>query len=252
MSNPRDVTAWFEKDQDTTTTSTTTTAYIAPQLDVSPARLDFASDNTTLQLRLANIGQGALDWYIDREAAVYDDKDSGGWIFSITPTAGVIQLVPQAVSVTVSRLGLSAGFYTGIVPVSSTAGNEDIDVSVDVVAPEVALPVVMPRFITFFGNTRQQELKIVNRLNGTLVWECEVPNYSKESDAGWLTVSPGSGTVTDGAAVLCATVDSTDCRPGLHFAVIPIRTNVRRITVPVILWKWRQDREKTSSNNTPP
>jgi exo-beta-1,3-glucanase (GH17 family) len=84
--------------------------------------LDFGSKATSLTFNVTNIGEGTLDW------VVTDDQD---WI-TVSPTSGSTTSEVDVITVTVDRIVLASGSYSGMVNITSNAGNQDISISMAV------------------------------------------------------------------------------------------------------------------------
>lgn len=107
-----------------------------PILAVDPDSLGFGSAGTESSFTIANGGDGTLTWTIT------DDRE---WI-SVTPTYGNTMAETDNVTVTVSRVGLSGGSYSGTVTVTPNAGNpQGVAVSMTVSGtPEVGEMTLVP------------------------------------------------------------------------------------------------------------
>lgn len=93
-----------------------------PQLSITPCSLDFGSKATSFTFNVTNTGEGTLEW------VVTDDQD---WI-TVSPTSGSTTSEADVITVTVDRIGLASGSYSGTVNITSNAGNQDISISMTV------------------------------------------------------------------------------------------------------------------------
>jgi RHS repeat-associated protein len=97
--------------------------YSAPILALSPGALDFGDTQTQLQVAVANIGPGTLDWTATTLTA---------WL-TLQPASGSSPNgSPAPLKVVVSRAGLAPGAYAGTVQVSSNGGSGAVAVSMKV------------------------------------------------------------------------------------------------------------------------
>ena len=93
-----------------------------PILHVYPNVLDFNIELTTLKFLIKNRGVGTLTW------SAFENPDES-WITSLSPSSGSLaSMAEQEVSVTVTRSSLNDGIYSGLISVSSNAGNDQVEV----------------------------------------------------------------------------------------------------------------------------
>ncbi|HID94728.1 MAG TPA: hypothetical protein EYP53_01545 [Candidatus Latescibacteria bacterium] len=100
-----------------------------PQLSVDVKELDFGTSVDTLYFNISNSGTGSLDWTISEEI---------DWL-RIDPDRGSATDEEARISVTVTRLGLRAGSYTGQIKVSSDGGDATIKVTLEVPQPDTEI-----------------------------------------------------------------------------------------------------------------
>lgn len=105
-----------------------------PLLFLSPTVLDFGSHETVKTFDIVNLGTDNLTWN------VFEDPDEM-WITSILPSSGVDE---TTISVAVSRIGLTAGLYSGKISVTSNGGNGSATVSISVPGGERYLRLSLP------------------------------------------------------------------------------------------------------------
>lgn len=217
----------------TTSLPTTTTTVILPRLSVTPAALDFAEDEYARVLQIANTGSGVLDWSIDDNATEYDEGATG-WVFSAVPAAGTITGTPQSVTVTVSRRMSVAGTYTATLPVESSGGSIEIDLSMETAGPEVPGISVRPQLVLFLDTeVSEQTVDLRNPLGGSLTWEIADTVYHRGED--WLSVTPLTGYTLDEIDAISLTVDRDNQRPGLYSATVPVLSNARNKNIIVVM-----------------
>jgi hypothetical protein len=105
-----------------------------PVLQVTPATLDFGSAATSLPLTIANLGTGALDWYVTADQP---------WL-ATWPRAGRTTTA-TGITTLVSRIGLAPATYTASLTVLSDGGNLTVPVTVTVpnvppISPQAPTP----------------------------------------------------------------------------------------------------------------
>lgn len=105
-----------------------------PLLLLSPTVLDFGSTETVQTFDIVNLGTDTLLWN------VYEDPLET-WITSTLPSSGVGE---ARVSVAVSRIGLTAGLYSGKVSVASNGGNSSATVTFSVPPGERRIRLSLP------------------------------------------------------------------------------------------------------------
>ena len=189
-----------------------TLSRIVPILGVTPKRLDFGNDTTTLALDISNTGKGELQWSI---------SEGLDWL-SCQPTSGKTINESSSVVVTVSRAQLERGSYSGTLVISSNGGSQTIPVTIS--AGNIALK-VEPTELDFGTLTNSTRLTLRNIRTGNI-------DYQIESSADWLVVSKKSGTVTQ-TDYVNAIVTREGLSAGKYNATITISSNSGNIVIPV-------------------
>lgn len=96
-----------------------------PVIRIRPSTLIYLSTTETeKEFTITNAKTGAIDWSIDQSAIVY--HGGNGWITSVSPASGSTEPEPSAVTITVSREGLSSGLYRADIPVKSNGGDRKV------------------------------------------------------------------------------------------------------------------------------
>ena len=119
-----------------TGTDTITVIYgIQPVMCIEPdptTGLDFGDTETQMSFQIYNCGSGTLTWNL---------SENESWITLVEPTSGSStgSNDKTTVTVTVSRNGLSAGYYTGVITVAPSHGN-DQDVTIKMCRPLPVYP----------------------------------------------------------------------------------------------------------------
>lgn len=185
---------------------------IVPILSVSPAKLDFGNETTTLALDIKNTGKGSLQWSISEETA---------WL-SCSPTSGVTTNETSSVVVTVSRNGLERGNYNATIVVSSNGGSQTIPVSLSVEAVKLD---VSPASLDYGTTETALQLTLRNTGSGTI-------KYTVSSSNSWLVPSKESGSVTQ-TDYVTAIVSRGSLSVGKYSATLEFATNGGTVVVPV-------------------
>lgn len=156
-------------------------------------------------LNISNTGGGTLNWTASKGSA---------WL-TLTPASGT---GTGAVTLTVSTIGLTAGTYNDVISVTAPgASNSPATASVTLtvtVPPGIGMS---PTSFAFTGqqggaNPANQTLNLSNTGGGTLTW-------TASDDAGWLTLSPTSGT---GPGAVTLSVNTSGLTAGSYNGVITI------------------------------
>ena len=185
---------------------------IMPVLAVTPAKLEFGSESTTLALDIANTGKGSLQWSIAEEI---------GWL-SCQPDKGTTTNETSSVVVKVSRDGLERGNYSGTIVVSSNGGSQTIQVAMSVEAVKLE---VSPASLDYGTAETSMQLTLRNGGAGTI-------NYTVESSDSWLTPNKKSGAVTQND-YLTAVVSREGLAAGKYDAALTFTVGNNHIVVPV-------------------
>ncbi|MBI2931981.1 MAG: choice-of-anchor D domain-containing protein, partial [Planctomycetes bacterium] len=189
-----------------------------PTIEVAPANLTFNApvggpNPSPKTFTVANIGGGTLSW---------SGTDDAAWL-SLSPTSGdLVGGASAPVTASVDVTGLAAGTYTANITISdpgATNSPELLFVTLNVNAlPLIALS---PAGLTFNApaggpNPASQTVTVTNAGGGTLSW-------TASDNATWLSLSPGSGSLSGGAsASMTATVDVAGLPAGTYTATITV------------------------------
>jgi hypothetical protein len=98
-----------------------------PILNVSPVSLDFGSTEVEKTVFASNSGIGTI---------TFNASTTYNWI-TVTPTTGSLTTQTSSVVVSASRVGMSAGTYTGSVLINSNSNAVTVSVNMTVIAPAV-------------------------------------------------------------------------------------------------------------------
>ena len=185
---------------------------IVPVLSVSPAKLDFEEETTTLALDIKNTGKGTLQWSLSEDI---------GWL-SCQPDKGTTTNETSSIVVTVSREGLDRGNYNGTIVVSSNGGSQTIQVSMTVEAVKLE---VQPKSLDFGASETTIQLALSNAGTGTI-------NYTVASSDTWLTTNKNSGSVTQ-SDYITAVVSREGLAVGKYDAALTFTVGRDHVVVPV-------------------
>ncbi|MEE4312312.1 MAG: malectin domain-containing carbohydrate-binding protein [candidate division KSB1 bacterium] len=171
-----------------------------PALTITPVSLDLGSANTSGILSVMNSGGSSLTWQLGTITTA--------WITDVQPASGTLAAgVAQNVTVTIDRSGESEGSYTGVIPFTSNAGNQNVEVKMNVTVPGPELTLSTPSLeFGYFANTLYFDVSNTGDL--PLSW-----NIPATGRAAWISsVLPESGTLAAGSS---ATVNVMVNRTGL-------------------------------------
>ena len=192
----------------------------AGNLTVSPASLSFtqaagggapAAQNITITSSGANLGFSVLT----------SVSTSANWL-SASPASGT---TPGTVAVSVNAGSLSPGNYTGAVTItSSNAGNSPQTVTVNLTVGQPQNINVTPTSLNFGSQIQSPapatQTVAVTASNGSLPFAAAVTTTN--GPAGWLSVTPTSGTATQTATNLTVAVNPTGLNAGTYNGTITI------------------------------
>ena len=170
----------------------TVTAAQLPTLNTSPASLSFSyqAGATTPAAQNVNVSSSGT-------ALSYTTATSATWLLA-TPASGS---TPGSLSVFVNPSGLAAGTYTGNVTVTSAGASNNpkaIPVTLTVTAASLPNLTASPLSLAFSyqsGGTTPAAQNVSLTSSGTPL------SYTAVSSAGWLTVTPGTGTTPGSLSV---------------------------------------------------
>jgi hypothetical protein len=180
-----------------------------PLLEVNPLNLDFGDIDTEKSFAIINLGGPTLTW---------DVTESIAWL-DVSRTSGTDN---STIDVTVDRSGLPYGVHSGLINVTSNAGNETVTVTMEVPVPNPVL-VVSPPALTFAALENDKILTILNGGTGDLDW-------NMTSDAAWLSAIPTSG---GNYTEVTVHIDRTGLTDGTYYGTLTVTSNGGDGTVPV-------------------
>ena len=100
------------------------------------------------------------------------------------------------------------------------------DIALSILTPTLS---VSPTYLDFGTSTTSLPLTVQNGTQvGTLTWAAGV-------DQNWMSVSPTSGSVTDGLQQITVTVDRTDLEPGNNYGTLSITSNGGNQSIGVVM-----------------
>jgi len=190
------------------TVAVSLTVSAAPAIGLSPSTLSFTAPvggpgPAPATVAVSNTGGGTLAW---------SAADDASWL-SLAPASGSLAAGAAApMSVIVDVTGLAAGPYSATITVTAPGATPAaVAVSLTVTdLPTIGLSASTLAFSAPLGgpNPASQLLTLSNTGGGVLSW-------SAASSAGWLSVSPASGTLASAASTLLVVlVDVTGLAAG--------------------------------------
>lgn len=185
---------------------------IVPVLTVTPSKLEFGNELTTLALDITNTGKGTLQWSIAEEIS---------WL-TCQPDKGSTINESSSVVVSVSRSEMERGNYNGMLVISSNGGSQEIPVSMSVESVNLN---VTPTEVNFGSLTNSLRLTLKNTRPGTL-------QYTVESSNKWLVLSKTSGSVTE-TDYIEAIVSREGLSAGKYNATITFSLADGNVVIPV-------------------
>lgn len=218
----------------------------SPNMRIAPATLDFGTDQTQQSITLRNIGGGALAYVIEANV---------DWV-QFTPASGNSAGEEDIVLVTVNRAGLSSGTHTGTLSVlvgdgntanivlsaavpgggdTNTNDNNTNDNTGGTTDPPPPPPTpqlsVSATSLDFADMAQTLTFIVANAGAGTL-------NYSVTTEAPWLEIQNGSGSLTTAPATITVRAYRSALYTGEHAATLNVGgTGSAPVTVNVSLRK---------------
>jgi hypothetical protein len=185
-----------------------------PRLSVSPDPPSFsfemkAGEIDSRDFTISNAGGGTLTWSVSADQR---------WI-SVNPQRGTNS---GTVTIDIDTAGLNPGNYKGTITVSSNGGNKEGRISLNILTPEPAAPLLSvspdPPSFSFemnAGETDSRDFTISNAGGGTLTWDAG-------TDQRWISVNPQSGT---NSGTVTIDIDTAGLNPGNYKGTITVSSN---------------------------
>jgi len=195
----------------TTDPPPTTTPPTTSSTSLSFTAMEGGTNPTRQTLTLTNLSGGTLTW---------SASDNASWL-NLSPSSGSTTNQTSGITVSVDITGLSSTTYTGVITVaiqSPTATTQQIPVTLAVTPLSSAIG-ENPSSLTFVAtqggaNPTPQSITISNSGKGTLNWSASEP-------AGWLSLTPVSGTTTT-TSTMQAIVNAAGLTANTYTAAITI------------------------------
>jgi hypothetical protein len=187
-----------------------------PTIWASPAEMTFSTkvgkSPASQILKVKNSGQGTLDYAVTWDAA---------WL-NVTPTSGSSRGEEKSHTVSVNSSGLAEGTYSGLITVAdSYATNNPLNIKVTLsvskeMPPVIGLSTSQISFSATVGqNPSPKSFGVRNSGEGTL-------SYQITWDAGWLFVSPASGSSSGQENSHSVSVSSAGLGTGKYSGMITV------------------------------
>jgi alpha-tubulin suppressor-like RCC1 family protein len=191
---------------------------LVPELSLSTTTLDFGEMQFTKTFDIENSGNDTLTW-----SAAASTTDGGDWI-EVTPAGGTT--APDntdAVTLVVSRSGLSEDTYTGTVSITSDGGDATVTVTMSVPSAAETPALSVDKTILDFSDTDTiLKLNITNTGAGTLSW---VISATTDDGAEWISVSEESGTTTTETDEISMIVSRAGLTEAAYTGTVSISSN---------------------------
>jgi uncharacterized protein (TIGR03437 family) len=222
---PRDATETYGPFSDSMTINVAGNS--GPPVAVNPGSLTYSftktsSKSATQSVVITNSGTSSQSYTVTAVTG------SGGDWLSVSSSAGnVAPTSSSSITVTVDPSNLSVGTYMGTVSVTLPQAQFDVPITVVVSGGEATLHLSQTgfRFQTTSGGADPfaQTLTILNTGSGSLKYSASA---STTSGGPWLSVSPGSGTLSSSApAVAKVRIQSSGLAPGDYYGQIEISSD---------------------------
>jgi hypothetical protein len=174
--------------------------------------MEGGSNPSPQSISITNTGGGTLSWTASQAAS---------WL-SLNPTTGTTTTETDVITVSVNTAGMTANTYTTTITVSapgSTSTIQQVPVTLTVTPPASTIG-QNPSSLTFIAQEGAsqpsvQNFRISNKGQGTLSW-------TVSESAGWLSLSPTSGTTTTETDVIIVTVNTAGLTTNTYTAPITI------------------------------
>ncbi len=200
-----------------------------PQIVVSDTAVSselLVGESTQQTITITNQGSSLTD---DLTYSIAENPDAA-WL-TVNPVSGTVTGgQSQDIVLTMDAASLVSGNYTTSLAITSndtTTGTQYVSVSLDVVdAPSISVTpaILVDSLIT--GQTVAHSVMIHNGGPGVLEFTASAQMETKEEKAGWLSVSPESGSVAAGDSLeLVLTMDATGLSGGLHYGELSVLSN---------------------------
>ena len=193
-------------------------------------------------IQMLNTGQGTMNWTVRAEAS-----DGGNWL-SVTPTSGTSQggvsVGAPTTTIQVDPSGLKAGTHVGLLTFEAPgAPNSPLSgiVLVNMFPPSSeALGVVQPSGLIFLGvagsaSPSAQQISLTSTGGKQLLYEAAA---STADGGNWLTVTPGSGSLSRASDVVLLSVqaNAAGLPAGIHSGTVSVALSTgRRLDASVAL-----------------
>jgi len=186
-----------------------------PILAVSPSQINFGNSTTLQTLSILNTGTGSLIW---------NATEGITWL-TLSPSSGAVNVGDTSrTEVTISRIGLSQGIYTGDVILTSDGGNDTIQVQMEV------LPIlnVSETTLNFGSNLTTLTFSISNPGGGKLEWLAN-------SSTSWVSLLPPSDSTSAETDIVNVFVDRIGLAGGDYTTAITITSNGGNAAINILM-----------------
>ena len=157
-------------------------------LNVQPRALTLSDTKSEVQVVISNEGSGTLRWSAQTSVpwlllATEESEERSQNVSGSTKDSTII-----TVSLNKDLLPDQTDQLTAVISIESNGGTQDVEVAIQrVKVPVLALE---PTSLDFGDSETEKLVEVLNEGDGVLDWTISIP-----AEAGWLSASPGSGSV---------------------------------------------------------
>lgn len=176
-----------------------------PKLTVSESEINFGNTEVIKRIQVSNSGTGKLTWEV---------SSSETWI-TLFPLKDSTYSGNKEIIISVNRVGLMPGSYSGQVEIISNGGNKSLTINMSV--DELPKIDVTPISLSFDLSKTTLSFNVSNSGGGELDWKLT-------SNENWILFSPSSGKTSTETDQVNVTVNRIGLSPGNYFGTIKIES----------------------------
>jgi len=190
---------------------------LSAQLEVSQTFVDFSTANNQASITINNkSGIGTINFSLSKNA---------GWL-TLSESAGSITTNVKNITLTVDRNQVAYGTFNDVITITSNVGTAIVNVQMVKQNPNAPQLTVTPILLDY--GTAQNELGVTlsNTGTGGISWNASTQD-------GWITISPSSGTLSNGSTTARIKVNRTGLPPNYLNSTVVFSSNGGNQTVGV-------------------
>ena len=176
-----------------------------PELSISESIINFGSAEILKRIQVSNSGTGKLVWSI---------SSSESWI-TVFPLNDSVSSGNKEITISVNRIGLMPGSYSGDIEIVSNGGNKSLTINMSV--DELPKIDISPVSLAFDISKTTLSFNINNSGGGELEWELSTSD-------NWILFVPSSGKTSTETDQVNVTVNRIGLTPGNYFGSIKIES----------------------------